>query len=186
MERWRRIDAAPEHEARDLLRTCCGATRWIERMLARRPFGSRDVALRVARDEWFALSPEDWIEAFSHHPRIGDVDSLRRKFAATRALSEREQSGVSGASEAVLGALLDGNREYEARFGYIFIVCATGRTAEEMLTLLRARLGNDPEAEIRIAAEEHAKICELRLSSPALPPSREALRRTRRSLGGGG
>ena len=83
--------------------------------------------------------------------------------AATRTLSEREQAGVSEASEAVLGALLEGNREYEARFGYIFIVCATGKSAEEMLELLRKRLNNDPETEIRIAAEEHAKICALRL-----------------------
>ena len=112
--------------------------------------------------------PKTGIEAFDHHPRIGDRDSLRRKFAATRALSEREQSGVGGASEDVLAALLDGNRAYEARFGYIFIVCATGKSAEEMLALLEARLQNDPAIEIRIAAEEHAKICDLRLRSPAL------------------
>ncbi len=163
MERWRRIEAAPEDEARQLLRTCCGAGRWVERMLVRRPFGSLEAALDAAREEWFALSADDWREAFSHHPRIGDRDTLRRRFAATRALSEREQSGVSGASEDVLAALLEGNREYEARFGYIFIVCAAGKTAAEMLALLRARLPNDPQTEIRIAAEEHAKICELRL-----------------------
>ena len=165
MEHWRRIETAPEEEARQLLRTCCGASRWVERMLIRRPYGSRDAALSAASEEWFALSPDDWAEAFGHHPRIGDRDALRRKFAATRALSEREQSGVSAASEEVLAALLEGNREYEARFGYIFIVCATGRTADEMLALLRARLQNDPQTEIRIAAEEHAKICALRLRS---------------------
>jgi 2-oxo-4-hydroxy-4-carboxy-5-ureidoimidazoline decarboxylase len=168
MERWRRIDAAPVPEARNLLRTCCGATRWIDRMLARRPFGSRDAVLCAAREEWFALSPDDWIEAFNHHPRIGDRDSLRSRFAATRTLSAQEQSGVSGASEEVLTALLDGNREYEARFGYLFIVCATGKSAEEMLGLLRERLRNDPATEITVAAEEHAKICDLRLRSPAL------------------
>ena len=164
MERWQRIDSAPEPEARELLQTCCGAARWIDRMMARRPFGTREAAFGAARDEWFALSPSDWIEAFNHHPRIGDREALRRKYAATRTLSEREQAGVSEASEAVLGALLEGNREYEARFGYIFIVCATGKSAEEMLELLRTRLNNDPETEIRIAAEEHAKICALRLS----------------------
>ena len=163
MERWQRIDSAPELEARELLQTCCGAARWIDRMMTRRPFGTRETALGAARDEWFALSPNDWIEAFNHHPRIGDREALRRKYAATRTLSEREQAGVSEASEAVLGALLEGNREYEARFGYIFIVCATGKSAEEMLELLRKRLNNDPETEIRIAAEEHAKICALRL-----------------------
>jgi len=163
MERWRRIDAAPEPEARELLRTCCGSTRWIDRMLARRPLGSRDSALRAARDEWFALSPDDWIEAFNHHPRIGDREAMRTRFAATRIMSEGEQSGVSGASEEVLTALLDGNREYESRFGYLFIVCATGKSGDEMLDLLRQRLHNDPAIEIVVAAEEHAKICDLRL-----------------------
>jgi 2-oxo-4-hydroxy-4-carboxy-5-ureidoimidazoline decarboxylase len=163
MERWRRIDDAPEPEARELLRTCCGASRWIERMLTRRPFGAREAALRAAREEWFALSPDDWIEAFNHHPRIGDREAMRTKFASTRSLSELEQAGVSGASEEVLTALLEGNRQYEARFGYLFIVCATGKSAQEMLDLLRGRLKNDPAKEIKVAAEEHAKICELRL-----------------------
>lgn len=166
MERWRRIDAASDDEARALLAMCCGAPRWVERMASRRPYSSREHALQAARDEWFALSEAEWREAFAHHPRIGDIEGLRRKFAPTRALSEREQSGVSGASQDALAALLEGNGEYEARFGYIFIVCATGRSAEEMLSLLRARLHNAPALEIRIAAEEHAKICEHRLLQP--------------------
>ena len=133
-------------------------------MMARRPFGSQGAALGAAREEWFALSEDDWREAFGHHSRIGDRDALRRRFAA-RDPAEREQSGVDAASEAVLTALAEANRVYEERFGYIFIVSATGRTAEEMLALLRARLGNDPQTEIRVAAGEHAKICELRLLS---------------------
>ena len=163
MERWRRIDRASDQEARELLRTCCGSDRWIERMVSLRPFGTTESALQAARDAWFALEPADWIEAFGHHPRIGDRDALRRKFASTRELSEREQSGVNEAGEEVLSALLQGNKDYENRFGYIFIVCATGKSAEEMLQLLRARLINPPEQEILVAAEEHAKICELRL-----------------------
>ena len=166
MERWRRIDAAPVSEASTLLQSCCGSSRWVEAMLGRRPFGTAEAALRAAREEWFPLGREDWLEAFGHHPRIGDREGLRHRFAATRALSEREQSGVSGASEDVLAALLDANREYEARFGYIFIVCASGKSAEEMLALLRARLPNEPDREILLAAEEHAKICDLRLKSP--------------------
>jgi 2-oxo-4-hydroxy-4-carboxy-5-ureidoimidazoline decarboxylase len=165
MERWRRIDEAPDGEAREQLRLCCGASRWVERMLARRPFGSRDNALSAARDEWFALTPAEWREAFAHHPRIGDIDTLRKKFAASASLSSSEQSGLTGARADVLSGLLEGNREYEARFGYIFIVCATGKTAAEMLDLLRARLGNSPDEEIRVAAEEHARICELRLTN---------------------
>jgi 2-oxo-4-hydroxy-4-carboxy-5-ureidoimidazoline decarboxylase len=166
MERWRRIDAASGDEARQLLQACCGSERWVERMMARRPFGSGAAACAAGREEWFGLEHRDWLEAFGHHPRIGDRDVLRRKFAATRDMSEREQSGVSGASEEVLSALFEGNRAYEARFGYIFIVCATGKSAEEMLALLQARLPNDPAAEILIAAEEHARICDLRLMQP--------------------
>lgn len=163
MERWRAIDAAPEEEARALLRICCGASRWVERMLARRPFRSSEQALAAAREEWFALTPDDWREAFAHHPRIGDLETLRKKFAATRAMSEREQQGVAAAAPEVLAGLLEGNRAYEARFGYIFIVCATGKSAAGMLALLHARLANPPAVEIGVAAEEQAKICALRL-----------------------
>ncbi len=163
---WRRLDLANPVEAPTLLTTCCGSTRWVERMLARRPFGSRDALLDAARHEWWALGPDDWRDAFSHHPKIGDGDTLRTRFAATRDLSEKEQAGVTGASEAVLDALAEGNRAYEEKFGYIFIVCATGKSAEEMLALLRERLPNEPEKEIRIAAQEQAKITAIRLDPP--------------------
>jgi 2-oxo-4-hydroxy-4-carboxy-5-ureidoimidazoline decarboxylase len=163
MERWRRIDEAAPAEARALLRTCCGAERWVARMMSRRPFGHARAAVAAAHDEWFVLSPEEWREAFAHHPRIGDREALRRRFPATRALSEREQSGIDEASDDVLDALAGANRDYEARFGHIFIVCATGKTAAEMLGLIRERLQNDADTELRVAAEEHARICELRL-----------------------
>jgi 2-oxo-4-hydroxy-4-carboxy-5-ureidoimidazoline decarboxylase len=163
MEPWQRLDLASADEARRLLQACCGSTRWVERMLACRPFGGLDRLLSTARTEWFALTPADWREAFGHHPAIGDRDSLRRRFPTTHHLSEREQSGVAVASEAVLEALSEGNRTYAARFGYMFIVCATGRTADEMLAILRARLDNDAETELRVAAEEQAKITALRL-----------------------
>jgi 2-oxo-4-hydroxy-4-carboxy-5-ureidoimidazoline decarboxylase len=165
MELWRRIDAAAPAPARELLRTACGSTRWIERMLARRPLRSRERALAAARDEWLALGPEDWREAFGHHPRIGEIEQLRARFPATAQLSTKEQSGVAGASGQLLSALADGNRAYEDKFGYVFIVCATGRTAGEMLALLQARLGNDPGTEIQLAADEQAKITAIRLTS---------------------
>src|SRR5262245_47174567 len=111
------LDAAPLDEARVWLTTCCGSREWVERMLRRRPFGSDEALHTVARDEWFALTPRDWLEAFRHHPRIGDRESLRARFPATAALSEREQRGVSGASDATLDALAVGNREYEEKFG---------------------------------------------------------------------
>ena len=164
MERWRRIDQASASEAAAELQICCGAARWIARMLARRPFGSLEAARAAARDEWFALSTDEWKEAFAHHPRIGDVDALRAKFGAAE-ISAREQAGVNDSDAGLLNALLAANREYEARFGYLFIVCATGKSGVEMLAILRQRLSNSPETEIRIAAEEHARICDLRLAA---------------------
>ena len=163
MESWQRLDLAAPDEARDLLRSCCGASAWVERVLARRPFASRGTLIAAARDEWFALEQSDWLEAFGHHPKIGDREALRQRFARTAHLSEREQAGVDGASDEILAALAEGNDEYERKFGYIFIVCASGKSAGEMLELLRDRLPNSPEVEIRIAAEEQARITELRL-----------------------
>jgi 2-oxo-4-hydroxy-4-carboxy-5-ureidoimidazoline decarboxylase len=164
MELWQCVNDASPEDARRLLATCCGAKRWVERMLSRRPFGDRGHALSVARDVWFALSEEDWREAFRQHPKIGDRDSLRARFPATHEQSAAEQSGVSGAADAVLDALADANRSYEKRFGYIFIVCATGKSADEMLAILRGRLNNDPRIEIKVAAEQQAQITALRLT----------------------
>ncbi len=179
MESWRRLDQADSDEARALLATCCGATRWVDEMLARRPFGSRHALLTAAHDVWWSLGPDDWREAFSHHPKIGDRDapgtrSTRNsrgtdvpRRATVRTLSEREQAGVAGAPAAVLDALADGNQVYERRFGYIFIVCATGKSAQQMLALLRVRLDNDPAVELRIAAGEQEKITAIRLDALA-------------------
>jgi 2-oxo-4-hydroxy-4-carboxy-5-ureidoimidazoline decarboxylase len=132
-------------------------------MLLRRPFGGVPALLTAAREEWFALAPDDWRDAFAHHPKIGDLGALRARFAATAALAEREQAGVAGAPHAILDALAEGNRAYEQRFGFIFIVCAAGRSAGEMLDMLRARLRNDPRTELLIAAEEQAQITARRL-----------------------
>ena len=132
-------------------------------MIARRPFGSRSRLQQAARVEWLSLMKDDWLEAFSHHPQIGDRASLAKRFPDTAQLSANEQSGVNNAGEAVLSALASENAAYKEKFGHIFIVCASGQTAEQMLAKLRARMPNDPETEIRIAAGEQAKITELRL-----------------------
>ena len=163
MDTWQRIDEASPPDARAILYAACGSTRWIDRMLALRPFGGRDALLTAARREWTALTPDDWREAFSHHPQIGDVEPLRARFPSTHHLSTSEQAGVVGATDDILSALAAANREYLDRFGYIFIVCASGKTAEEMLGLLRERLPNSADAEIQIAGEEQARITALRL-----------------------
>jgi 2-oxo-4-hydroxy-4-carboxy-5-ureidoimidazoline decarboxylase len=163
MESWQWLDRARAAEAAAWLRSCCGATRWVERMLARRPFGSADTLQRAAGQEWFSLTREDWLEAIGHHPRLGDRDALRARFSGA-ALSAAEQSSVTAAPDAVLDELADANRRYESRFGFIFIACATGQSADMILGLLKARLHNDPDTELRIAAEEIAKINALRLA----------------------
>ncbi len=157
------LDGLSPAEAAAELRRCCGSARWVECMTAARPFRAKERLFATAEETWNHLDPEDWREAFAHHPKIGDKDALRARFASTRQWAEGEQAGAALASEEVLEALADGNQAYEARFGHIFIVCATGKTAAEMLALLRERLGNDPDEELRIAAGEQAKITRLRL-----------------------
>jgi 2-oxo-4-hydroxy-4-carboxy-5-ureidoimidazoline decarboxylase len=103
------------------------------------------------------------LEAFEQHPKIGDINSLKKQYANTVAWASNEQAGVDAASDEVLQALAKGNDDYERKFGYIFIVCATGKSAGEMLELLQSRLTNDPESEIKIGAEEQNKITKLRL-----------------------
>ena len=127
-------------------------------MIARRPFGSTGRLLAAADEVWRALSPDDWREAFSHHPKIGDRDLRQTRFASTRHLSEREQSGVAGAPDDVVEQLAKANREYEARFGYIFIVCATGRSAAEMLALLRSRLATTRRAKSRLRPASRRRL----------------------------
>jgi 2-oxo-4-hydroxy-4-carboxy-5-ureidoimidazoline decarboxylase len=163
-----KLDAMSESEARLALARCCGASRWTEGMLVHRPFGDDATLHATAQRVWATMDRVDILQAFEHHPRIGaDMDALRQKFSRTADLSAREQAGAMHASEAELSRLRDGNLAYEARFGHIFIVCATGKTAAQMAELLDARIGNDPETELRIAAAEQAKITRLRLESLA-------------------
>ncbi len=153
----------PAEKAEAELRRCCACAAWARRVASRRPFADEAALLGAAQEEWDRSTSADWLEAFRGHPRIGDRKALKAKFAATRAWASGEQSGVDRAGEDVLDALAAGNQDYEAKFGHIFIVCATGKSAPEMLALLRERLKNDPETERAVAAAEQAKITRLRL-----------------------
>lgn len=151
------------NEALEVLRQCCGSAQWGLRMESSRPFKNRQEICEKAATVWSQLSEADWREAFGHHPKIGDIDSLNKKFASTRVWAEEEQKGSAQATLSVLQALALANQTYENRFGYIFIVCATGKKADEMLTMLESRLNNSPEVEIKVAAQEQAKITQIRL-----------------------
>lgn len=153
---------APEEAERELLK-CCGATNWARRMAEQRPFRDMEHLLSCADRIWWALDPEDWLEAFSHHPKIGERSLAPAQPPEARRWSEEEQAGARDASQQTLNALVEANRAYEKKFGHIFIVCATGKSSEEMLALLKERLGNDPDTELRIAAEEQRRITHLRL-----------------------
>lgn len=157
------FDALPDYDAAPLLETCCGSHAWIREMLAHRPFLSLMRILDEADEVWWSLAPDDWREAFDHHPRIGEQSAAAPQGAVALAWSADEQHGVAQSSEGTRQALADGNREYERKFGHIYLVCAAGKSAEEMLALLRSRLSNDPATELQVAAGEQAKITRLRL-----------------------
>jgi 2-oxo-4-hydroxy-4-carboxy-5-ureidoimidazoline decarboxylase len=162
MTNWQRINTLNEDTARADLLKCCGSARWTDAMLAQRPFPSLDNMIQSAHEIWATLNREDYLEAFSHHPRIGEK-SLREKFATTAAWASNEQSGVTTAPDTIIKELARLNDDYYNKFGYIFIICATGKSAQEMLTILKTRLPNPPELELPIAANEQKKITELRL-----------------------
>lgn len=157
------LNSLDDSQARAQLLKCCASGAWADRLAASRPFPSRDALFTCAEATWWALSESDWLEAFNHHPKIGDVASLRMKYAGNQQWSAGEQAGMQSADEETIKRLAKGNKDYEERYGYIFIVCATGRTAAEMLALLESRLANNPYDELRVAAAEQAKITRLRL-----------------------
>ena len=151
------------------LQKCCGAKKWIDRMVNARPFFSSQHLFEKADTIWNSLSPSDWKEAFSHHLRIGDLKDDNRRVGSSTTLAQEEQSSVKNASSLILNDLSRLNIEYERKFGYIFIVYATGKTAAEMLGLLLKRIDHAPDREIVIAAEEQRKITRLRLEKLFTP-----------------
>jgi len=150
------LNALDGESATRELRRCCGSTEWARLMAEARPFAGADAMAATADAVWRALAPADWLEAFAAHPRIGD--------RPTSAWASAEQSGSLAAPDELRERLGARNRDYEARFGYIFIVCATGKTAGEMLDILERRMPNGPDEELRVAAEEQRRITRLRLA----------------------
>jgi 2-oxo-4-hydroxy-4-carboxy-5-ureidoimidazoline decarboxylase len=158
------INQLDSKAAREAFLKCCGCERWALAMTSGRPYASDEALLKEAEENFATLSDADWKEAFAAHPKIGDVNSLRQKFGNTKDWAASEQSGVNDVSKDVIERLAEGNQIYEDRFGYIFIVCATGKSAEEMLDILNSRIDNLPEKELAIAAEEQKKITYIRLA----------------------
>lgn len=160
------VNSLPPAAATDALSRCCTCGRWVAEMLANRPFKDTQHLLKTASDVWFSLDKEDWLQAFAGHPRIGETAGARH--AATSAWAQAEQAGVKSAEDKVKEELAHWNQEYDKRFGYIYIVCATGKSADEMLALLKSRMKNTPEAELKVAAGEQDKITRLRLEKLAV------------------
>ena len=142
---------------------CCGSRNWARALTDVRPFTDVDALFQKANTIFLSLRDEDWLEAFQAHPKIGEQKAGAVQSEQARGWSAKEQSGIQDAVTETKAALVAGNQEYEERFGFIFIVCATGKTSEEMLAILNERLQHDPETELRVAAEQQQKITRLRL-----------------------
>jgi OHCU decarboxylase len=149
------LNRLPDARAEGELMRCCASHRWAHLMAVERPFANLAAMAAVAQRLWWSLAAADWLEAFAAHPRIGE--------RATTAWSAQEQARAMATGDASRARLVAGNRAYEERFGYTFIVCATDKSAEEILEVLEQRLRNEPADELQIAADEQRKITELRL-----------------------
>ncbi len=152
--------------AEEQFHRCCGSRKFAAALVRRRPFADPDTARRAASEIWLSLGEEDWLEAFSHHPRIGEKQ-LAERFASTANWSSGEQSGTSGADPDTIRRLAEGNDAYEKKFGFVFLICATGKSAAEMLEAQQKRLGNTRDVELLNAAREQDQITHLRLDKIA-------------------
>jgi len=150
------LNQLSQKEVEGQLRACCASQRWAVAVASCRPYATPAALYQAAEQAWWSLHETDWLEAFAAHPRIGERE-------AADSQARREQSGVAGATADTLAGLADANRAYEERFGHVFLICASGRSADEMLVSLRERLSNDAETELRIAAGEQSRITRLRL-----------------------
>jgi len=141
----------------------CAAENWCQKMVENRPYANLNAMVTHAQTAWDSMAKSDFLQAFEAHPMIGDVNSLKAKFASTQQMAAHEQDGASNANDTTLQALHDLNHQYLAQNGFIFIICATGLSAETMLSALQSRIHNTREQEIAIAAAEQIKITLIRL-----------------------
>ena len=159
LENWNKAD---ESTALYTMLACCGAKRWAAEIVALRPINDVAELSEMADRVWSTMQEPDWLEAFACHPRIGERKAAHAGNRST-AWSQQEQSRASAAGENVLAELADGNQLYEERFGFTYIVCATGKSAEQMLEILKRRLGTTRDTELREAAEQQRQIMQIRL-----------------------
>lgn len=158
-----RFNHLSKSQARKALADCCGSKKWVARMMAQKRFASMAQLHQAAENIWAQLGPKDWLEAFRHHPPIGELKAKQKQSETARGWSAGEQSAAQKGSQETQAALASANKVYQKKFGYVFLICATGKTSEEILSNLQQRLSNAPEAELRIASEEQRKITRLRL-----------------------
>jgi 2-oxo-4-hydroxy-4-carboxy-5-ureidoimidazoline decarboxylase len=156
-------NALPPGEAASEILSCCGSRAWAACLAGKRPFADEETLFAAADDCWQNLSQADWLEAFRSHPRIGEQHAHKKTTAVSAAWSRSEQSQMSQADDAILQQMREGHRQYEERFGRIFIVCASGKQPAEMLSILERRLGNDPAQELQESAAQQQQIMQLRL-----------------------
>jgi len=161
--RLEQLNALSSAEAEAEFLKCCGSVKWAREMTAARPFVTEEELFAKADHISSSLKDKDWLEAFRAHPKIGEKKAATTQTHQERKWSAQEQSSVSAASAETVSKLAERNREYEERFGFIFIVCASGKSPDEMLAILSNRIDNDPRTELRIAGEEQRKITRLRL-----------------------
>ena len=160
LARWNSIE---EREAQNEIRSCCGSTRWAAEMTMRRPFRDEAQLFAAADRVWAEGDEVDWLEAFRSHPKIGEARAALETGTKAAGWSKEEQKDVALAEVAIKARLADANRSYKDKFGFIFIVCATGKSAAEILSVLESRLENGREIELRNAEQEQRKIMQLRL-----------------------
>jgi OHCU decarboxylase len=160
LTRWNNLPS--DDAAREVL-DCCGSSAWARQLAERRPFPDESSLIAASDQIWNGLQPADWEEAFSKHPRIGERKALKAASTQSAVWSSEEQQSAAGASEEIQSAVVEANRAYEERFGRIFIICATGRSANGMLEILRSRMHNDEATELRVSTEEQREITNIRL-----------------------